>query len=55
MKMGIFALIGIAILIIILLIILMAVYYFWNEKKLERNEIVIKKDHLVKLKVRRRK
>ena len=53
--MGILAIIGIIILAIILLIILMVIYYFRNEKKLDMNEQIIKKDHLVRLKVKRTK
>jgi len=49
--MGILGVIGILVLVIIILIILMVIYYFWIDKKLDRNEEIIKKDHLVRLKV----
>jgi len=53
--MGLLIIIGIILGILIILIILMAVYYFWMEKKLDLNEEIIKKDHLMRLKAMRRK
>ncbi|MBW2995009.1 hypothetical protein KY312_01535 [Candidatus Woesearchaeota archaeon] len=49
--MGVLAVIGIIMLVLIILIALLVVYYFWNERKLDVGELIIKKDHLIKLKV----